>query len=60
VFKVSGRSAGSFSVSGPPLDGKEAAAVTETSHRIDRRVVTSITAENDQKLEVVHWFFVPI
>jgi hypothetical protein len=33
---VSGKPAGSFSVSGPPLYGKEAAAVSETSLRIKR------------------------
>jgi hypothetical protein len=33
---VSGKPAGSFSVSGPPLYGKQAAAVSETSLHIKR------------------------
>jgi hypothetical protein len=41
---VSGKPAGSFSVSGPPLYGKEAAAVSETSLHIKRtpRIITAL------------------
>lgn len=36
MYFVSGRTAGSFSVRGPSLHGKEAVAVTENSLRIKR------------------------
>jgi hypothetical protein len=39
VHFVFGKSAGSFSVSGPPLDGKQAAAVTETGLHTERTSV---------------------
>jgi hypothetical protein len=39
---VPGKSAGSFSVSGPPLYGKEAAAVAETNLHIKRTQINNV------------------
>jgi hypothetical protein len=54
---VYGKPAGSFSVSGPPLYGKEAAAVSETSLHI-KRTPSIMIYHNHSAKNIICYFFI--
>jgi hypothetical protein len=62
VYFVSGKSAGYFSVSDPPPYGKNATAVTETSHHFEKTpAISAVTGTGvNPDLKALHWHYIPL